>query len=743
MRYEPSKHKMPRFPYSTVSVFTITLALTLSAPVVSAAQVQATPTHPAATSNTAAGSQAGQSTEPSREPTPVTAAGSATAPQPAPTNGQPAPGVPDGSAASQQSNSSKSLASHAAPALTLEQQIARLPPITDSNIDVQAQSKAILQHLGEILHFYRLATTKIQKAGEASDVLYAEQAKSQATQIAQLAFQSARNEAALLTRVNVPADSPAPSGEEGATAPAHQRLAAARARIMGQIAALQAVDAANDAAIAHSNAKTRPPLLQKQEQIDGEFKLLQATLGAINRLANFTDAESGRTGLIGDIDRLASSAPELNAGTGKSITMPPLQNIGDAQHSGLVTQAGVLFDLLSARHAIDNQLAQADRLRASANNLRTPFVNMLRSTIHQGDALMRQTVDLKATPTTDTQDILATRKTFDQLTANFRVLSDAMLPLSQEVMVLDAQRGTLSSWRTAVDAEYKTLLRSLLVRVGEIAVALLVLMLLSQLWSRATVRYVQDLRRRRQLLLVRRIIVGFLGGLIVLFGFITQFSSLATFAGFLTAGIAVGLQTILLSVAAYFFIIGRYGVKVGDRITVAGVTGTVIEVGIARFYMMELVGSGTELHSTGRVAVFANSVLFQTGTPLYKQLPGTEYAWHELVARLAPNADTDAVTKALVDVVAGVYQGYRQSIEAQQHQIEAWMGTALDTPRIEARLRMSDEGPQVAVLFPVEIESAAKTDEAIAGKLVQLMRTDGPLKSNLAGTPVIKAAIKI
>ena len=715
-----------------VSIFTVALALCLSAPI-ALARAQAAPAAAANASNSPS-QQPGTS---AREPTAVVAAGPATAPQPAATNGtQPAPGTPDDSGAVQQSASARGAASHLAPPLTLEQQIARLPPITDNKIDVQAQSKAILQHLGEILHYYRAATTKIQEAGEASDVLYAEQAKSQATQIAQLAFQSARNEAALLTRVNAPA-----STGSGAP-PENQRLTAARARVLSQIAALQAVDAANDAAIARSNARTRPQLLQRQEQIDGEFKLLQATLDAITRLANFTGMQSGRSGLAGDIDRLAGSAPELNAGTGKSITVPPLQNVGDTQHAGLVTQAGVLFDLLSARRAIDDQIAQTDRLRTSANNLRAPFVNVLRSTMQQGEALMGQTVDLKATPTTDVQDILATRKTFDQLTNTFRVLSDAMLPLSQEVMVLNAQRGTLTSWRIAVDTEYKTLLRSLLVRVGEIAAALLVLMVLGQLWNRATVRYVQDLRRRRQLLLVRRIVVGFLGGLVVLFGFITQFSSLATFAGFLTAGIAVGLQTILLSVAAYFFIVGRYGVRVGDRITVAGVTGTVIEVGIARFYMMELVGSGTELHSTGRVAVFANSVLFQTGTPLYKQLPGTEYAWHELIAKLKPDADAEAVTKALVGIVDSVFQDYRQNIEQQQHQIEAWMGTALDIPRIDARLRIGDDGPQVAVLFPVEIDSAAKTDEAIAARLVQQIRTDGPLKSNLASTPVIKAAIK-
>ncbi len=648
---------------------------------------------------------------------------------------------------SQDSSANPSSPAHAAqahvtPALTLLQQIARLPPLTGIDIDVKAQSQLILGHLNDILRYYREATTKIQKAGEPSDILYAEQAKAQATQIAQLAFQSARNEAALLTRVNAPPNGAPVTPDNTGVQPQNQRIAAARARIMGQIAALQAVDVANDAAIAHANTKTRPALLQKQEQIDGEFKLLQATLDAVNRIAKFTDTEGGHTGLTGEIERLAGSAPELDAGTGKSIAAPALENVADTQHSGLVTQASVLFDLLSARRSIDRQIAETDSLRTQAHTLREPFTNVIRSLIKQGEALSRQTIDLQTTPTSDAQDLLATRKRFDQLTSTFRVLSDAMLPLSQEVMLLDQQRGTLTSWRIAVDAEYQAILRSLLIRLAFIAGALLLLAGISQMWSRTTVRYVADLRRRRQLLLVRRVVIGFLGGLIVIFGFITEFSSLATFAGFITAGIAVGLQTILLSVAAYFFIVGRYGVRVGDRITVAGVTGTVIEVGIARFYMMELVGSGTELHSTGRVAVFANSVLFQTGTPLYKQLPGTEYAWHELTAKLKPEADAEAVGKELCNIIEGVYQTYKPAIEAQQRQIESWMGAPVDRPGVDSHLRMSDEGLQVAILFPVQITHAAQADAQIASQILKTVQMDGPLKQGLAAVPTIKAAIK-
>jgi small-conductance mechanosensitive channel len=236
-------------------------------------------------------------------------------------------------------------------------------------------------------------------------------------------------------------------------------------------------------------------------------------------------------------------------------------------------------------------------------------------------------------------------------------------------------------------------------------------------------------------------VVGFFTGVVLLFGFVTQFNSLATFAGFITAGIAVGLQTILLSVAAYFFIVGRYGVKVGDRITVAGVTGDVIDVGLVRFYMMELTGSGTELHPTGRVAVFANSVLFQAGTPLYKQMPGTEYAWHELTVKLKPNTDYRAATQAVVNAITQVYSGYKENIELQHRRVEAWMDTPIETPRIESRLQL-DEGLQFAVLYPVEIRNAGSTDDKIVQAVLDVVHNNQTVAQAIEGSPNVKAVIK-
>jgi hypothetical protein len=631
--------------------------------------------------------------------------------------------------------------------LTLPQQIAALPKLDNAGIDVSARSAEILTHLNDVLRFYRGTVTTVQKIGEPSDVLYSQQLSQQAKQVAQLAFQSAGNVAALLAKVSggtaPPAPAPSADGSsDGATEPAPptqaQRIAAVRASAQARLTDLMAQDAALDKQISTARAKDLPALRQKDEQVEGQVELQKAMLDALSKVASMAQAQTS-TGLAGDIERLLRAAPELATTSSKPVAPPPIESLASERDSGVSTQAVNMFQLLAARKRIDDLTAEVDSLSKQAASMREPVVNLLRSTIAQGDAAMQAAPDPTAT---DAQTLTATRKHYETLASTFRVLSTAAVPLSQEVVLLEQTRSNLQSWRAAVDAEYSTVLRLLLLRVLTMGAALLLLFLAGYVWKRLTVKYITDLRRRRQIMLIRRSVLGFLGGMVVIFGFVTQFSSLATFAGFITAGIAVGLQTILLSVAAYFFIIGRYGVRVGDRISVAGVTGDVVEVGLVRFYMMELTGTGTELHPTGRVAVFANSVLFQSGTPLYKQMPGTEYAWHELTVRLKADTDYRAATTAILHAVQTTYEGYRATIEQQHRQVETWMDTALEAPHIEPRLQMAETGLQYAVLFPVEIKDAATTDEKIVHLLLNDIASNEAVKNAIAAPPTVKSVIK-
>ena len=115
----------------------------------------------------------------------------------------------------------------------------------------------------------------------------------------------------------------------------------------------------------------------------------------------------------------------------------------------------------------------------------------------------------------------------------------------------------------------------------------------------------------------------------------------------------MALQSIILAGVAYFFVVGRYGIRLGDRVTVNGITGDVVDTGLFRFYLMELAGTGFDLHPTGRIVVFSNAVLFQS-TALYKQIPGAEYTWHEVLMTLSPDSDYKLAQDLLMAAVQSV-----------------------------------------------------------------------------------------
>ena len=196
-------------------------------------------------------------------------------------------------------------------------------------------------------------------------------------------------------------------------------------------------------------------------------------------------------------------------------------------------------------------------------------------------------------------------------------------------MLLNQYRRNLGNWHDAVKNQYRNALKTLGVRLGVLAVLLAVVFAAAEIWRRAVMRYIQDSRRRYQFLLLRKIALWCLVVVIVGFAFASELGSIVTFAGLITAGLAVAMQSVLVSIVGYFFLIGKYGIRVGDRVQIGDVTGEVIELGLVRLYLMELGGHGS-LGPTGRVVAFANSIVFQVSSGLFKQIHGVNFVWREI-----------------------------------------------------------------------------------------------------------------
>ena len=596
----------------------------------------------------------------------------------------------------------------------------------------QFDSDAVIGHLNTIIKLYRSAAAEIQTGGVPSDVIYRENEQSLIAEAVRLAFQAAKAEAAAI-RATEKTGTPNPNTV--------QSSAQMEARNNARIADIQSRIDDVEKQIASAPKSKRDALLSQKQAWHGELTLDKAIQEVIQKRAAFVESstDTAAEGLEGRINQLARSVPGVIAAANDQKTLTPSKPTPQPEPakqspSGLVSQALALYSAMSSVHEIDLLNDQTGRVRQIVVGLRQPLRDFLIATVKKGRDLTDQATSHQTSPASPQQ--------FQDLTDQFKQLSTVVLPLSQEIVILDQSSANLLEWRTSILRESKYAARSLFVRVGMIVLALGIVLILSDVWRRLTYKYIQDARRRRQFLLLRRFVMGFLFGVVLILGFVSEFSSLATFAGFVTAGIAVGLQTVLLSVAAYFFVVGRYGIHVGDRISVSGVTGDVIDISLVRLYLIELAGTGIDLYPTGRVVVFSNSVLFQATTPLFKQIPGTEYAWHEVVLSLVPGANYKLAQEKLLQTVTSVYDQYRSSIERQHGHIERRIEVQLKAPSPETRLQFGDAGLELLVRYPVQIRNESEMDEQITRKVLDLIQGEPDVQAAVSGSPKIRAAIR-
>jgi small-conductance mechanosensitive channel len=593
----------------------------------------------------------------------------------------------------------------------------------------ELSSAPILAHLDAIISWYRDLATKSPNTGQPSDAIYRTNAQSLAADAVRFAFQSAEAEAVVISAQTKETPPSAANGPQGFS----QR----KAKVAATVADAESKVEDLNSQIARSYGAKRQSLIAKRDVLEGELELDRAVQQSVEKLSSFEGAGESSSGLLANINQLKRSLPEVfgTPGAQKPTSAGVQKQTDQGTNEGLIGQAIDLYRQIRGMHTVDQLSTEALHVHEAADAVRTPLRNAISATVQNGRNLANQSAPSPA-------QIESIHRQFQQIIGQFNQLAQAAVPLAQEIVVLDQTRADLSQWRTAMQGEFGIVLEALLIRAVVIAVALVIVFMVSEVWRRFTFRYVRDVRRRRQFLIVRRFVVGFLFALILILGFVSEFSSLATFAGFITAGIAVSLQAVLLSIAAYFFLVGRYGISVGDRISVSGVVGDVVDIGLVRLYLMELAGTGVDVYPTGRIVVFSNSVLFQATTPLYKQIPGTEFAWHEVAVTLAPTGNYKLVQEKILAVVNGVYAKYREELESQHRTVSRQIDIPLSAPEPKPILQFATTGLELQVRYPVSIRHASEADDQLTRKLLEVVASDENIKASVSGSPQIRSAVK-
>jgi len=584
-------------------------------------------------------------------------------------------------------------------------------------------SDQVVQILDETVGWYRMLGIQQQSATQPSDLLILYANRQAADRVVALAFELARANTELLSSEAELQQAAAPEVESSPQALQRdeRELEARRTRIQADIAATQRQLAAADTV-------ERSELQAKAAELQSELDLVNAQRNLLNNmmeLALETDANgSGVTALKERINAIAASIPAASG------VMPELGAEADTPGSGtaaLVTSEQVaarrvgIWDLGANVLRLQSKLSTIDDIDRQTEELQQTFTQIREMPEQRIKDLSARGDELGArTAASDTAEIKAARGEYDTIAWLFAQTSSILVPLTKAGVLLGQYRNNLDSWRDATRTQYRSALKMLAARLGMLLLLLGAVFGAGELWKRAVFNYVQETRRRHQLLLVRRFAIWVVALAIIGIAFATEASSFATFAGLLTAGVAVAMQSVLVSIVGYFFLIGKYGLRVGDRVQIGSVTGEVIDLGLVRLHLMEL---GPQHGPTGRVVALANSVVFQASGGVFKQIPGVSLVWRDVSLTLSADADYVAIKERLLAAAGRVLENYREDLERQARELQktsAWSAAEKIEPQVQ--LKFSSDSIEATVRYPVPLQRAAEVEERMSRKLLDAVR---------------------
>ena len=597
---------------------------------------------------------------------------------------------------------------------------ARVSPLT---------AEQLIQILDETVDWYRTLGVQQENATQPSDLLLLYANRQTADEVVRLAFQIARANAELLSSEasSAPATDAAADRSPRALQQRVQSLAQRGEDVQKEMDSVRR-------SLATVPARARSDLDAKLLELQGELAMVKAQKNLLDTMSQFVYENDARranvSALKARIDAIAATIPAASS-TAAATPLPAAASGGSstAAAAPAATTSGSaaaprtlgLWDLFAAALNLSQKLTNIDAVDQRTRALQETFRKIRTAPTEQLQRLSAQSDQLAAAAdSANGATLKSLRDQFDTLAWLFTQTSAIAIPLSKVSVLLSQYRDNLDRWNSSVKRQYHDLLAVLRRRLAILLGALAAVIVGSELWRRAVLRYVREPRHRNQLLLIRRIVTWVLILLILSLTFITHLSSFATFAGLLTAGLAVAMQSVLVSLVGYFILIGKYGLRVGDRVQVGSVTGEVIDLGLIRMHLLELTPQEPR-GPTGRVVAIANSIVFQSSGGLFRQIPGVNFTWHELTVSLPAGSDYVALKNRLLERVTAIVDEFRGELARQAQTIRdtAALPASTDvTPQVQ--LQFSPSGVEAKVRYPVPLNRIAEVDERVSQELHQL-----------------------
>jgi hypothetical protein len=463
-------------------------------------------------------------------------------------------------------------------------------------------NEQVVGYLLKSVNWYRHVDAEQQVADGPAGLIFLDDNRAMELQIVNLSFEFAKADATLATAPS-PHDGPTPSYPSSSDLAYFIELKNRNDQVRRE--AIQEVETLNKKTARAKNSG-RQKLKATLEDAEGRLQLLEAFAQTINDLIGFVETSHAGQAHAGTfdstIDRFAQSIPEMNGPPVLSTTSPvPAANSrpvsGDTGILGLASDVSALNRKL---HVVDEKILLTNDLTLSAENLRNPMAAFVTRSIQNVATIDLQTSDL---PSLDEQ-----KSHLDAVALELKGLSPAIVALDKQKVLLAEYKSNVLSLRTEIAGQYRQAWKKLVIRLLVVALIIGLLLAIGYVSRRLALRRVHDPNRQRLIGMIQHFLTLFAIAVVILFVLASDLKSVATYFGLLSAGLLLALQYVILASLGSLLLVGKRGIRIGDRVQVSGITGDVINMGLLQFQLREF--DVQKQRFTGHVATFSNSLVF-------------------------------------------------------------------------------------------------------------------------------------
>jgi small-conductance mechanosensitive channel len=493
----------------------------------------------------------------------------------------------------------------------------------------------VIGYLLQSVNWYRHVYAERQVANEPGDLMFLDDNQAIERQIVQLSFEFAKADATLQTSATSLHGKTTASDSPPADL-AHFIELKTRNDQLSQEAIEEIKNL--DKRLSRAKGVDRRKLQAAKEDAQTRLHLLSAVAQGLNNLVEFVqtpgEGKARSEHLDATINDLAQSIPELR---GEAI--PPATTRLQETNSGMANgDAGILglVSDVSAKNrklrVVDEKIRLTDNLTLAANNLRIPLADFITRLI--------QTVAISNSQTSDLMSLREQKSHLDAITIDLKEFSPVIVALDKQKVLLAEYKSHLLPWRIAAASQYRQAWKQLLNRVIVVLSIIGLLLAVGRLSRRFTLRRVHDPNRRRFISMSHQFLTLFAITVVVVFVLASDLKSVATYFGLLSAGLLLALENVILATLGSLLLVGKRGIRIGDRVQVSAVIGDVIDMGLLQFQLREF--DVENQRYTGHVATFSNSLVFvspATGLVKFDSAPEKTSKAAASTTRTEPHAE--------------------------------------------------------------------------------------------------------